>query len=266
MCKALRDGRDIERLKGCGVPTFSQKIVLITGGGSGFGAAMARRFAEAGAAVVVADINDVAAKAVADDLPVASSVRVDVSRSDEVAAMVAHAEDRFGGLDVLVNNAGLTHRAGPVEELAEEEFDRIVSVNFKGAFLGAKYGIPALRRRGGGVIINTASIGAISPRPGVTAYNASKGAVLTLTLGLAAELAPTIRVNAVMPVAAHTNFMLGAFGGELPERSRAAFVKTIPMGRLCEPTDVAAAVCFLASDDARFLTGVCLPVDGGRSI
>ena len=246
--------------------TFDGKSVLITGAGSGFGAAIARRFSAEGAAVVIADIDESSAKAVAAELTVASSIRVDVTRSDEVARMIAHAEEKFGGLDVLVNNAGLTHRAGPVEELPDEEFDRVVSINFRGVFLGAKHGIPALRRRGSGVIINTASIGAVAPRPGVTVYNATKGAVVTFTQGLAVELAPSIRVNAVMPVAADTHFMIGAFGRGLPARSRADFVKTIPMARLCEPTDVAAAVCFLASDDASFLTGVCLPVDGGRSI
>lgn len=245
---------------------FSRRTVLITGAGSGFGAAMARRFAEEGASVIVADVDEAAAQKVADALPEAIAVRADVTNTDEVAAMVSAAEDRFGGLDVLVNNAGFTHRAGPTEDLPDEEFDRIMAVNVKGVFLGVKHGVPALRRRGGGVIVNTASIGAVSPRPGVTVYNASKGAVVTLTRGLAVELAPEIRVNAVMPVAADTHFMLGAFGGELPERSRASFTKSIPMGRLCEPADVAAAVCYLASDDARFITGVCLPVDGGRSI
>ena len=245
---------------------FSGKSVLITGAGSGFGAAMARRFADEGASVIVADVDEAAARQVAEGLPEAAAVRVDVTKTDEVAAMVSAAEDRFGGLDVLVNNAGFTHRAGPTEELPDDEFDRIMAVNVKGVFLGVKHGVPALRRRGGGVIVNTASIGAVSPRPGVTVYNASKGAVVTLTRGLAVELAPEIRVNAVMPVAADTHFMLGAFGGELPERSRASFTKSIPMGRLCEPADVAAAVCYLASDDARFVTGVCLPVDGGRSI
>jgi 3-oxoacyl-[acyl-carrier protein] reductase len=245
---------------------FDGKTVLVTGAGSGFGAEMARRFAREGAAVVVTDVDASSAEGVADELTQASSMRVDVTQGDDLAAAVAHAEARFGGLDVLVSNAGLTHRAGPVEQLPDEEFDRVVSINFKGVFLGAKHAIPALRRRGGGVIVNTASIGAVSPRPGVTVYNATKGAVATFTRGLASELAPTIRVNAVMPVAADTNFMLGAFGGELPTRSRDSFVKTIPMGRLCEPADVAAAVCYLASDDAAFLTGVCLPVDGGRSI
>jgi 3-oxoacyl-[acyl-carrier protein] reductase len=152
--------------------------------------------------------------------------------------------------------------------LEESEFQRVIDVNVKGVFLGVKYAVPALRRRGGGVILITASIGAVAPRPGMTVYNATKGAVMTMTRGLAGELAPQIRVNAVLPVAADTPFMAGALGVEdgLPERNRAALIRGIPMQRLCEPEDVADAMAFLASDDARFLTGVCLPVDGGRSI
>ena len=174
----------------------------------------------------------------------------------------------FGGIDILVNNAGYCHRAKPLWELPEADYDRIFEVNVKSVYLGAVHGVPRLIERGGGVIVNTASIGAVRPRPRLTAYNASKGAVITLTRGLAMELAPHgIRVNAVNPVAADTDFMKGPSGGRpLGEKGREILEATIPLGRLAEPEDVAAAVAYLASDDAAFLTGVCLDVDGGRSI
>ncbi len=250
---------------------FQGKVVVVTGAASGFGAAIAKRFAGEGASIVVADINEAGGKqvveAIESDGGRALFARTDVSRSEEVAAMVDVAVRRFDGLDVLVNNAGFSHLGMPLEELPEQEFDRVFAVNVKGVYLGAKYAIPVMKARGAGVIVNTASIGAVAPRPNLTAYNATKGAVVTLTRGLAAELAPEIRVNAVNPVAAETNFMKGAMGVDaLPERARAALIRGIPMGRLAEPHDVAAAVAFLASDDAEFLTGVCLDVDGGRSI
>ncbi len=250
---------------------FQEKVVVVTGAASGFGAAIATRFAGEGAAVVVADIDEAGGKevvaAIESDGGRALFVRTDVSRSEDVAGMVDIAVRRFAGLDVLVNNAGFSHMGMPLEELPEQEFDRVFAVNVKGVYLGAKHAIPVMKARGAGVIVNTASIGAVAPRPNMTAYNATKGAVVTLTRGLAAELAPEIRVNAVNPVAAETNFMKGAMGvDELPERARAALIRGIPMGRLAEPRDVAAAVAFLASDDAEFLTGVCLDVDGGRSI
>ena len=250
---------------------FRNKTAIVTGGASGFGRAIASRFAAEGAQVVVADLNEAAGKEVVEGIRAAQGrahfVRTDVSQASDVEAMV-NAAVELGGLDILVNNAGFSHRAMPLEDLPEEEFDRVFAVNTKGVYLGAKYAIPIMKARGGGVIVNTASIGAVAPRPNVTAYNATKGAVITLTRGLAVELAPAgIRVNAVNPVAADTNFMRGALGiDSLPEIVRKALIQTIPMGRLTEPGDVAAAVLFLASEEASFLTGVCLDVDGGRSI
>ncbi|MEE9278952.1 MAG: SDR family oxidoreductase [Myxococcota bacterium] len=251
---------------------FRDRVVVVTGAASGFGEAIAKRFAAEGASLVVADVDEAGGKEVAaaieSDGGSALFVRTDVSRSEDARAMVDAAVQQYGGLHVLVNNAGFSHRGMPLEELPEAEFDRVFATNVKGVYLCAKYAIPLMKARGGGVIVNTASIGAVAPRPNLTAYNATKGAVVTLTRGLAVELAPhKIRVNAVNPVAADTKFMKGAMGVDsLPENTRQALIRGIPLGRLAEPRDVAAAVAFLASDDAEFLTGVCLDVDGGRSI
>jgi len=251
---------------------FDDKAVIVTGGGSGFGAAIAARFAREGASVLVADVNqengERVAASIASEGGKARFFRADVSAAADVKAMIDDAVAAYGGLDVLVNNAGFSHRMMGMWDLPEEDFDRVFATNVKGVFLGCKYAVPVMKSRGGGVIINTASIGAVAPRPGVTAYNATKGAVITLTRGLAVEVAPMkIRVNAVNPVAAETGFMKTALGiDKVPDELRKQLVATVPLGRLAEPRDVAAAVTFLASDDAQFLTGVCLDVDGGRSI
>jgi len=251
---------------------FENKAVVVTGAGSGFGEAIATRFAREGARVVLADVNEAngqrVTSAIVKEGGAARFVRTDVSRSAEVKAMIDEAVSAFGGLDVLVNNAGFSHRTMPMWELPEEDYERVFATNVRGVYLGCKYAVPVMKARGGGVIVNTASIGAVAPRPGVTAYNATKGAVVTMTRGLAIEVAPFgIRVNAVNPVAAETGFMKGAVGVDrLPDEFRKQLVSTIPLGRLTEPRDVAAAVLFLASADAEFLTGVCLAVDGGRSI
>ena len=251
---------------------FQDKTAVVTGAASGFGAAIAKGFAAEGASVVVADVDEAAGKEVAGAIcnlgGAAIFVRADVSEDDQVKAMIDAAVEQFVGLDILVNNAGFCHHMMPLCDLPEEDYDRVFAVNAKGVYLGCKYGVPALRERGGGVIVNTASIGAVVPRPGVTAYNATKGAVVTMTRGLAMEVAPyKIRVNAVNPVASETGFFKGALGVDaVPDPIRKGLIEGIPLGRLAKPLDVANAVLFLASEDAGFLTGVCLDVDGGRSI
>lgn len=257
---------------GWAMKRFEDKCVVVTGAGSGFGAAIAERFAREGASVVVADLNVESSTRVAADINAAGGSAcqktVDVSEEDQVAALIQTALDTYGRLDVLVNNAGYSHLSKVLWKISVAEFDAVFAVNARGVFLGCKHAIPAMIEQGGGAIINIASIGAIAPRPGVTPYNATKGAVLTMTKGLALEVARhNITVNAVNPVASETGFMKGATGHDvLSEEMRATLTSTIPRGRLAQPRDVAAAVTFLASEDGEFLTGTSINVDGGRSI
>jgi len=243
------------------------RTALVTGAGSGFGEGIARRFVEEGARVVIADIDDEAGRRVAEALgESARFVHMDVSRDADMAAGIRAAVDSFGRLDILVNNAGYTHRNGPMLDVSEEEFDRIYAVNVKSIYLGARHAVPLFRAQGGGVILNIASTAGVRPRPGLTWYNGSKGAVVTLTKSMAVELAPdNIRVCALNPVAGETGMLHLFMGEDTPER-RAQFQSTIPLGRFSQPLDIANAALFLCSDEAEFLTGVCLEVDGGRCI
>jgi len=256
------------QLKGVGIMgRMDGKTALITGAGSGFGEGIARKFVEEGARVIVADIDDDAGARVAGSLgESARFVHADVSRDADMAAAVDAAVDRFGRLDILVNNAGYTHRNAPMLEVTEAEFDRIYAVNVKSIYLGAVHAVPLFRRQGGGVILNIASTAGVRPRPGLTWYNGSKGAVITLTKSMAVELAPdAIRVCALNPVAGETGMLHLFMGEDTPER-RAQFQSTIPLGRFSQPRDIANAALFLCSDEAEFLTGVCMEVDGGRCI
>ncbi len=241
------------------------KVAIVTGGGSGFGAGIARRFAAEGARVVVGDIAEEAGERVAEEVG-GAFVRADVSVGSDVAGLVEAARERFGGLDVMVNNAGFSHRNRPMLEVDEETFDRVFAVNVKSIFHSAHAAVPVMRERGGGVILNVASTAGVRPRPGLTWYNGSKGAAITLTRSMAVELAPErIRVCALNPVAGETPMLATFLGEDTPER-REAFRATVPLGRLSQPSDVASAALFLCSDEAAFLTGVCLEVDGGRCI
>ena len=243
---------------------LKDKVAVITGGGSGFGAGICRRFASEGARVVVADLLE-SGQAVAQEIG-GVFVATDVTKDEDARRMVQTAVDRFGRVDIVVNNAGLPQPPAPIEQTTEAQFDRLMSVNAKAIFLAAKHAVPAMRQQGGGVILNTVSVAAIRPRPNLTAYNASKGAALVMSKSLAIELAPDrIRVNAICPGPGDTP-MLAVFVGGDTEAHRAPFLSSIPLGRLCSPEDVANAMVFLASDEASFITGVVLEVDGGRCI
>ncbi|SFC59710.1 3-oxoacyl-[acyl-carrier protein] reductase [Polaromonas sp. OV174] len=247
---------------------LSNKIAIVTGAGSGFGAAIARAYIKEGARVVLADLNLAAAKEVAAGLgDNASAVACDVSRADQVQAMVRHCVDRFGVPDVVVNNAGTTHRNQSMLEVDEETFDRVFAVNVKSIYHMTRAVVPLMKEKKDGVIINIGSVGGIRPRPGLTWYNSSKGAVKVMTKSMAVELAPDgIRVNLISPVMAPTGLLQDFMGVADTAENRARFVSTIPLGRMCDPSDVANAALFLASPEAKFLTGVEMPVDGGRSI
>jgi 3-oxoacyl-[acyl-carrier protein] reductase len=246
--------------------------VIITGAGSGFGEATAKRFAKEGACVVVSDIDDAGAQRVVDEIVTsggkAMANHCNVAEEVQVQALVQQTLDAYGQIDILVNNAGYSHIGKLLWKITVEEFDAVFAVNVRGVFLGCKHVIPHMIERKTGVIVNIASIGAVAPRPGVTPYNGTKGAVLTMTKGLALEAARhNIRVNAVNPVAAETGFMKGAMGVDtLEPADRERLTSTIPRGRMAQPKDVAAAVTYLASEDGEFLTGTAINVDGGRSV
>ena len=247
------------------------KVAVVTGAASGIGRVSAERFAAEGARVVVADLNESGAEevaaAIAESGGEATHVRCDVTRGDDAEAMIEAAVGRYGRLDVLFANAGYTNPPHPVEETTEEEMDRALAVNVKGVFLCARAAVRAMREGGGGSIVVTASVMGIRTRPGFTAYAASKAAAIHLARTLALELAEDgIRVNCLAPVATDTPMLSTFVGDRDPEEGRAAFISSIPLGRLAQPADVASAALYLASDEAAYITGVVLPVDGGRGI
>jgi 3-oxoacyl-[acyl-carrier protein] reductase len=246
---------------------LNNKVAIVTGGGSGFGAGIVRKFVAEGAQVIVADTNLAAALDVAAAAgPAARALRVDVSHAPDVRTMMEAAEAHFGRLDILVNNAGLGHLPQALEDLPEDEFDRLAAVNMKAIYLAMKEVVPRFKERGRGVVLNMASTAGVSPRPRLAWYNASKGWVITATRACAVELAPFgIRVNALNPVAGETPLLKTFLGEDTPEM-RAKFLSTIPLGRFSTPEDLGHAACFLCSDEASMITGVCMEVDGGRCI
>ena len=243
------------------------KVAVITGAASGFGEGMARRFAEEGARIVVADLNAKGAERVAGEIGKAAiAVTTDVSSRSEVDEMVYAAKSVFGRIDIMVNNAGYTHRNGDLANVDEPTFDLITAINMKAIYFSTLAVVPIMERQGGGVILSTASTAGLRPRPGLTWYNASKGWTITATKSMAVELAPkNIRVNCLCPVAGETGMLEKFMGEDTPER-RAQFRASIPLGRLSTPLDIANAALWLVSDEAEFITGVALEVDGGRCI
>ncbi|MDQ7081255.1 MAG: SDR family oxidoreductase [Paracoccaceae bacterium] len=241
------------------------KTTIVTGGGSGFGAGIVRKFAAEGARVMVADINMAAAREIADQVG-GVACEVDVSDGQSVNDMAREALAVFGTLDILVNNAGVTHLPAPLEEVSEEDFDRVLAVNVKSVYLTARALVPHFKGREAGVILNIASTAGVSPRPRLNWYNASKGWMITATRTMAVELAPHgVRVNALNPVAGETPLLKSFMGEDTPEM-REKFLATIPLGRFSTPEDMGNAACFLCSDEASMITGVALEVDGGRCI
>lgn len=246
---------------------LENKVAIVTGGGSGFGAGICKKFSEEGAKVVVADLDPARAAAIAKGCAGSISCEADVSLDRDVKAMVQKTTEHFGGLDIVVNNAGVPQRRGSMLDIDEETFDRIYDVNVKSIYFTTKYAVPELRKRGGGAIINTASTAGVRPKGGLTWYAGSKGAVITITKAMAQELAAdNIRVNATSPVIAETGMMMEFMGGEESAAQRETWLKSIPLGRLCEPEDVADATAYLASEDSAFVSGVCLEVNGGRCV
>jgi 3-oxoacyl-[acyl-carrier protein] reductase len=243
------------------------KCAIVTGAGQGFGLAIAETFAREGARVGCLDFNaDLARQAAQRIGGKAIALTCDVSKKDEVEAAARAAIEAFGRVDIVVNNAGTSHRNRPMLEVDEAEFDRVFAVNVKSIFLMAHALTTHMREKGGGVVINIGSTAGLRPRPGLTWYNASKGAVHLMSKSMAVELAPDrIRVCALAPVAGETPLLPMFLGEDTPER-RALFRATVPLGRLSDPQDIANAALFLASEEAAFLTGVVLEVDGGRCI
>ena len=253
-----------------GLKGLAGRAAVVTGGAAGIGLATARRFAAEGARVVVNDVQAEKGERIAGEIRaaggVASFCAADVAIDAEVAGLVRSALDTHGRIDVIVNNAGTTHRNQPLLDVTEAQFDRIYAVNVKSLYLTARYAVPPMRRQGGGAFITIGSTAGVRPRPGLTWYNGSKGAAIVTSRSMAAELAPDrIRVNVINPVAGETGLLAEFMGGDTPEL-RAKFIATIPLGRLSLPSDVATAAVFFASDEAAFITGACLEVDGGRCI
>jgi len=246
------------------------KSALITGGGSGFGEGMAHRFAQEGAKIVINDVDKANGERVAAAVRAAGGqcqfIYANVAKGEDFAASVQAALDHHGSLDIVVNNAGVAHRNMPMLDVDEAEFDRVFAINVKSVYWCAQHAVPVMRKSGGGSIINIASTAGVRPRPGLTWYNASKGAMITLTKSMAVELAPdNIRVNAVNPVAGETPLLPTFMGEDTPEM-RAKFVASVPLGRLSLPSDIATATLFFATEEAAFITGTTLEVDGGRCV
>lgn len=249
---------------------LQNKVAIITGGGQGFGEGIARRFAEEGCKVIVNDLKPEGGEKVAKDIVAsggqAKFVQGDVSKLADWERLLKGTLDAFGGLHIVINNAGTTHRNQPLLDVTEEMFDRVYAVNVKSLFHCAKAIVPHFRKNGGGVFVNIASTAGVRPRPGLVWYNGSKGAAIVASRSMAVELAPDkIRVNVVNPVAGDTPLLAEFMGQDTPE-IRAKFKAVIPLGRFSQPRDVANACLYLASDEADFITGACIEVDGGRCV
>jgi 3-oxoacyl-[acyl-carrier protein] reductase len=247
------------------------KVTIVTGGGSGFGEGISKRFAQEGAKVIVNDLKAEGGERVASEIARTGGqtkfVKGDVSKDADWAALVKATLDAYGKLDIVVNNAGTTHRNQPILNVTEEQFDRVYAVNVKSLFWSVRNCVPVFRKQGGGVFITIASTAGVRPRPGLTWYNGSKGAAILASRSMAVELAPDkIRVCVVNPVIGETGLLTEFMGVPDTPENRAKFIATIPLGRMSRPTDIANACLYLASDEAEFITGACIEVDGGRCV
>ena len=246
---------------------LKDKVAIVTGAGSGFGAGIAQRFVEEGAKVVVVDIDVKNGSKVAKEIG-ASFIQADVTLGADWARLVQACVTAEKRLDIVVNNAGWTHRRKPYVEVSEAEFDRVYAVNVKSVYLSAIHALPVFRKAGGGCFVNVASTAGLRPRPGLTVYNSSKGAVILLSKSMAAEFGPDkVRVNCVNPVFSPDTGLSAEFaGGAITDEARKAFLATIPLGRFSTPLDVANACLYLASDEAAMISGSCIEVDGARCV
>tara|TARA_Y100001935_G_scaffold167876_1_gene138311 strand:+ start:1580 stop:2332 length:753 start_codon:yes stop_codon:yes gene_type:complete len=245
------------------------KVAIVTGGASGFGKGIVEKFVKEGSKVMIADINEADASNLAGKLGEnVESVRIDVSSAKDIQAMIQETETKFGSIDILIQNAAIGMQPRKLIDTSEELFDKLFNINAKSVFLGAKSIVPYFINRGkGGVILNTISTAALRPRPGLTIYNSTKGALIPMTKALALEVAEyKIRVNGICPVAGETPMLKDFLGDMDPQEAHKKFVSTVPLGRLAEPSDIANAAVYLCSDEANFITGVMLEIDGGRSI
>ncbi|PKQ02449.1 MAG: 3-oxoacyl-ACP reductase [Alphaproteobacteria bacterium HGW-Alphaproteobacteria-11] len=244
------------------------KIAVVTGAGGGFGEGIAKLFAREGAKIGVLDLRRAAAERVASEIGEnALALAADVTSRAEMDAAVQKMVDSFGVPNVFVNNAGWTHRNKPMLDVTEDEFDKVYAINVKAIYHATNIIVPMMREIGGGSIVNIGSVAGIRPRPGLTWYNSTKGAVNILSQSMAVELASdNIRVNAICPVMGETGLLEEFMGVPDTPENRAKFVATIPMGRMSRPDDIARATLYLASDDAEFITGILMPVDGGRTV
>ena len=251
---------------------LNNKVAIVTGSGSGFGEGIAKRYTAEGAKVIVNDINadsgTRAAEAIRKAGGTAAFVRADVASDAGWAALIAATLEHYGRIDIVVNNAGWTHRNKPFMQVTEAEFDKVYAINVKSIYLSARHALPVFRGQGGGCFVNIASTAGLRPRPGLTVYNGSKGAVILMSKSMAAEFGPDqVRVNCINPVFCPDTALSAEFaGGENTPQVQARFLATVPLGRLSTTLDIANAALFLASDEAAFITGACLEVDGGRCV